>query len=183
MVAALYVDPRGPYPRMPNVDCWDETRDAKRYAGPHPVVAHPPCGPWSRLSFLCRHQDPDCGPRAVDQVRRFGGVLEHPQNSQLWRHCKLPWPGELPDEFGGQTFEVRQVAWGHCCEKPTWIYVVDVPAAVVASGIRTGGNAAHRVTNGPRGDQTLRRASANQAKLTPPAFAEWLVSLARAVQP
>ena len=43
MIAALYIDPRGPYPKMAEVDCWDETRDARLYDGPHAIVAHPPC--------------------------------------------------------------------------------------------------------------------------------------------
>ena len=75
-VSALYIDPRGPYPALV-ADCWDEARDAKHYDGPNPVVAHPPCGPWGRLRFLCKYQDASCGPRAVEQVRAFGGVLEH----------------------------------------------------------------------------------------------------------
>ena len=92
-VAALYVDPRGPYPSMPGVDCWDERRDARNYAGPHPVVAHPPCGPWSRLRFFCRHQARELAPLAVAQVRRWLGVLEHPMGSLLWREMALPLPG------------------------------------------------------------------------------------------
>jgi hypothetical protein len=180
MIAALYVDPKGPYPSMQGVDCWDEARDAKRYVGPWPVVAHPPCGPWGRLKFLCKYQDPNCGIRAVAQVRCFGGVLEHPSNSSLWKRCGLPNPGEPADAWGGYTVAVRQVAWGHCCAKPTWLYVVGVPLARVESEIRVGGEETHRVTNGSRGKTHLPRASATDIRRTPPPFAQWLVSLAEA---
>ena len=40
-VAALYVEPKGCYVGVAGVDAWDEARDARRYAGPYPVVAHP----------------------------------------------------------------------------------------------------------------------------------------------
>lgn len=177
-VAALYVDPRGPYPSMPGVECWDEQRDARNYAGPHPVVAHPPCGPWGKLSHFSR-QDPSGGPAAVAAVRRWGGVLEHPVGSKLWRHCELPYPGELPDPWRGYTVLVEQVAWGHCTRKPTLLYIVGAPVPE----IRTGGVPTHSVCNG-RGQRLVdgtrrRRATAAQARRTPPAFAEFLVALAR----
>lgn len=178
MIAALYVDPRGPYPKMVGVDCWDEARNAKLYRGPNPVVAHPPCGPWGRLSFLCTKQDATCAPYAVAQVRMFGGVLEHPTGSQLWKHCQLPKPGDPPDSWGGFTVSVRQVAWGHCCAKPTLLYVVGVPRERVERGIITGGIETHRVTNGSRGKTYLPRARAADIGRTPPLFATWLVSLA-----
>jgi hypothetical protein len=175
-VVALYVDPRGPYPEL--LEHWyDAERDARTYAGPCPVVAHPPCGPWGRLRFLCRHQDASLGPVGVEQVRAFGGILEHPAESRLFRACGMPFPGELPDAWGGRTYLVRQVAWGHQCEKPTWLYVVGVEPAAVVRGIRTGGVATHRVTSGPRGPQ-LPTATALRRRLTPRPFAEWLVSLA-----
>lgn len=47
-VAALYVVKGGCYFGLPGVDPWDEERDARRYAGPYPVVAHPPCERWGR---------------------------------------------------------------------------------------------------------------------------------------
>jgi hypothetical protein len=177
-VAVLYVDPRGPYPKL--VEHWyDEARDARTYAGPWPVVAHPPCGPWSRLSFLCTKQDASLGPIAVDQVRRWGGVLEHPYRSKLFRHCAMPYPGEMPDRWGGRTYDVRQVNWGHRCEKETWLYVVGTPVPRVLSGIRTGQRATHRITNGSRGRTDLPRVGELEARCTPPDFARWLISLAQ----
>lgn len=43
MISALYVEKDGVYFNLPDVDPWDETRDARLYKGPFPVVAHPPC--------------------------------------------------------------------------------------------------------------------------------------------
>lgn len=42
MIAALYVQTGGCYFGLPNVDPWDVHRDARKYDGPWPVVAHPP---------------------------------------------------------------------------------------------------------------------------------------------
>ena len=177
-VAALYVDKLGPYPKLPNVDCWDEQRDARLYAGPHPVVAHPPCGPWSRLRFFCKHQPKDLAPLAVEQVRRWGGVLEHPQASKLWDHCNLPLPGGLPDEFGGWSVEVDQVSWGHRARKTTWLYIVGVRPSSVT--FLRGGTPTHCVNSRNRNTHLLELSAAGRRR-TPPSFAEFLVSIARQV--
>lgn len=180
-VAALYVDPFGPYPRMPNVDAWDESRDARRYAGPFSIVAHPPCGRWGALSHLSQSYDAQLGPLAVEQVRRFGGVLEQPSRSKLWAHCALPEPW-CSDRFGF-CVEVEQGAWGHVARKRTRLYFVGVNWAAVANTIRM------RVTPGywcsgthskARGQTPpgVKVCSAVQRRRTPPAFAMWLVRLA-----
>lgn len=152
MIAALYIDPRGPYPAIEGVECWDESRDARLYSGPHPVVAHPPCGPWGRLRHLYRGSEHDCAPRAVEQVRKWGGVLEHPAGSKLWEACDLPppydaseplpehsplwrkhndWPlwkwGKPIDWAYGYTIALDQCEWGHVARKRTWLYLVGVP--------------------------------------------------------
>jgi hypothetical protein len=180
-VAALYVDPRGPYPSMPGVECWDEKRDARNYAGPHPVVAHPPCGPWSRLKHFCRRQDASCGPRAVEQVRVHGGVLEHPADSTLFPYCAMPLPGEFPDLWGF-TVAVNQCDWGHVCRKPTWLYVCGVlfPEFPDKPPPR---EPTHSICNGSGMADGKLRATALQARVTPPAFADFLVELARKCRP
>lgn len=193
-VAALYVDPRGPYPKMPDVFCMGEREDARTYDGDGPVVAHPPCGAWGSLSHMRvpnrerRTQDAGCGPIAVAQVRRWGGVLEQPAGSKLWAHSGIPAPGKGVDAFGGYAIEVCQVSWGHVARKKTWLYLVGIPDELAQAGIRRGGEPTHWVSGGrskmrkgsggvvPPG---IKICSAQQRRRTPPAFAEWLVSLAR----
>lgn len=46
VIAALYVETGGVYFNLDGVDPWDKERDARKYNGPHPVVAHPPCFLW-----------------------------------------------------------------------------------------------------------------------------------------
>jgi hypothetical protein len=193
-VAALYIDPRGPYPRMVGVDAWDATRDADCYDGPWPVVAHPPCGPWGRLAHLYRGNEHDCAHYAVTRVRAFGGVLEHPAESRLWEAWSLPRPGEPADAHGGYTIAVDQCEWGHVARKRTWLYLVRVPRAAITappfpgrepthwiSGFRSTHKRQTHVRGGVSCPPGIKVCSAEQRRRTPPAFAEWLVSLARTV--
>lgn len=65
MIAALYVETNGSYYGLDNVDPWDETRDARLYDGPYPVVAHPPCQLWGRF----------CHVNYANQVKYWVGKL------------------------------------------------------------------------------------------------------------
>src|SRR5690349_3019203 len=101
-VAALFVNPRGDYPRTPGVWAWDEKADARKYAGPWPVVAHPPCSRWCRLAGLVQARwghrvgdDGGCFASALASVREWGGVLEHPAYSKAWPAYGLATPDRL----------------------------------------------------------------------------------------
>jgi hypothetical protein len=182
-VAALFVRADSVYKTMPGVDAWDEARDARRWPGGAPVVAHPPCRLWAKLRQFAAAADPVAerllAVGAVASVRAFGGVLEHPAESTLWAHCGLPRPGRPPDAYGGWTGEVRQCDWGHKAEKLMWLYVVgchpdDLPA-LPPRAEPTG------VIKPQRGVPRDGRKIVTKAERehTPPAFAAWLVEVAR----
>lgn len=189
-VVALYVDPRGPYPGLVR-EWYDAARNAMTYRGGLPVVAHPPCGPWSRLSQLHKSaEELALAPHAVAVVQRCGGVLEHPKGSMLWEACKLPQPWVGEDSFGGFTIEVQQVNWGHPARKRTWLYIVGLgpgrlPAMPMArepthwaSGGRT--RSSRQGSPVPPG---IKVCSAQQRRRTPTDFARWLIEVARRCSP
>lgn len=144
-VAALYVQGDGCYSNLPHVDAWDQRRDARAYAGPYPVVAHPPCERWGRYwggapatwPRLVKGDDGGCFAAALDAVRRWGGVLEHPEGSHAWRHFGLVVPprdggwvrADWAHGHDGWTCCVEQGAYGHRARKATWLYAcgVDLP--------------------------------------------------------
>lgn len=139
MIAALFVETDGCYFGLPGVDPWDEARDAKLYAGPWPVVAHPPCQRWGRFwhgSTRKPHQfklgdDKGCFKAALAAVRTWGGVLEHPADSHAWRYFGLRAPQRFKgwQDAGdgvGWTCYVEQGHYGHMSRKPTWLYAVGV---------------------------------------------------------
>lgn len=185
-VAALYVERGGPYFTLDGVDPWDQARDARTYNGPDPVIAHPPCGPWGELRHLYKGNEHDCAGYAIAAVRRWGGVMEHPHKSKFWAVAGVSAPDEDPDQYGGFTVDVNQVSWGHVARKRTRLYFVGVSRDLVLSTIRTGGtpthwcsgtrNPNHRGGTVPPG---IKVCSAQQRRRTPPAFAQWLVELAR----
>jgi len=135
MIAALFVETKGVYAELPGVDPWDEARDARLYAGPHAVVAHPPCQRWGRYwsggpSVKVRRtlgDDAGCFASALASVRRWGGVLEHPEASHAWRTYGLFAPPRgggwvVADDCGGWTCCVEQGHYGHPARKATWLY-------------------------------------------------------------
>lgn len=130
MIAALFVETRGCYFGLPGVDPYDKARDARRYAGPWPVVAHPPCQRWG--AFATWHggtigADNGCFAAALSAVNRFGGVIEHPAYSRAWRHFGLPVPdpaGWRRDLFGSHVCAVEQGHYGYPARKATWLYYV-----------------------------------------------------------
>ena len=139
VIAALYVEPGGAYYGLPGVDPWDAARDARQYAGPWPVVAHPPCERWGRFwhgSPRKPHQfklgdDGWCFAAAVNAVLMFGGVLEHPADSKAWAAHDFNRPpragGWVPADFeGAWTCYVEQGFYGHAARKPTWLYAYGV---------------------------------------------------------
>lgn len=113
------------YKTLPGCDVWDADRDARKWPGGYPVVAHPPCRAWGRLSHMAKPRDDekDLARWAVSQVREWGGVLEHPSASKLWVDQRLPPPGER-DQWGGWTLPVHQHWFGHKAEKSTLLYIV-----------------------------------------------------------
>lgn len=133
MIAALYVETNGCYFNIPGVDPWDEKRDARLYAGPYPVVAHPPCQLWTRFAHVNfkrwggEHNRPGndqgCFKSALEAVRRYGGVLEHPAFSDAWKAYNLPRPvqGKWLQVGTDWVCEVWQSAYGHKARKRTWL--------------------------------------------------------------
>ena len=145
-IAALYVEAGGAYFGVPSIDPWDEKRDARRYAGPGPVIAHPPCQRWGKLwagqplwikrtgERKIKGDDNGCFAAALEAVRTYGGVLEHPWGSHAWPHFGLNVPPRsggwvMADFIGGWTCCVEQGQYGHYARKPTLLYAfgTDLP--------------------------------------------------------
>lgn len=200
MIAALYIDPRGPYMRMARVLPYALSEnqllpgfggaDARAYDGPFPVVAHPPCGPWSSLRRLYKGTTADraCAIRAVEQVRRFGGVLEHPGTSLLWDEVIEPLRSVEPYFRDEYTVKVDQCEWGHPARKPTKLFLVGVPRSALEVPPFPGRKPTHwcsgsrKNKGGGSVPAGIKVCSAEQRRRTPTLFAEYLVRLASAVR-
>ncbi len=195
-VAALFVETGGVYFGLPDVDPWDEARDARLYAGPWPVVAHPPCNKWSPLAYINQTRIPGyrvgddggCFEAALAAVRRWGGVLEHPAGSLAWsRHGLVrPFPraGWMQSllEHGCWVCEVSQAAYGHRAAKRTWLYFVGPEPDALDWNLPAVTAAVSGFTHGkPRSE--AERVRPAEASRTPVSFRDALLELARSCVP
>lgn len=188
-VAVLFARSDSFYKSINGCDVYDIERDARSFSGGMPVVAHPPCRAWGQLRALA---NPILGEKelaffALDQVRKNGGVLEHPKNSTLWPVAGLPAPGQR-DKFGGWTLPINQNCWGHRAEKPTRLYIVGCDPSGIPEIPMLLGEASHICgSSGRRRDGSrLRKGDFGwrpeitkaEREHTPEDLAFWLVELA-----
>jgi hypothetical protein len=178
MIAALYVATDGAYFNLKGVDPWDVERDARLYAGPYPVVAHPPCERWGRYwsggpSARKRRllgDDEGCFAAAWSAVNRWGGVLEHPEASHAFRIFGLVRPareGGWVRSGIGWTCCVEQGHYGHRARKATWLYAVTEtrPPKLLW------GSCGSRIM--------VERLGKRECAATPPAFRDLLIRIAK----
>lgn len=187
-VAVLFAREDSVYKALPGCDVWDQARDARRWPGGCPVVAHPPCRLWGKLRGFAKPDEGEreLAPWAVEQVRRFGGVLEHPSQSLLWKVCGLPEPGQR-DRWGGWTLPVTQNWFGHRALKPTRLYVVGCAPGSIPPIPFFLGEPTHVIQTRSHGRVRLKKGdlgwkpevSKAEREQTPSAMAAWLVELAR----
>ena len=182
-VAALFVRADSVYKTLPGVDAWDAERDASKWPGGSPCIAHPPCRGWGRLRHMAKTSPAEkrLALVALDFVDANGGVLEHPHVSTLWKHA---------EGRRGFLYTVDQSWWGHRARKRTTLYIVGVhpqklpPIPIVFE------EPTHIVAGGrPRDAVHAKRkrkawpcrpsVTPKEAESTPLAFAEWLVEVAR----
>jgi hypothetical protein len=202
MVAALFVETNGVYFGLPDVDPWDRHRDARTYAGPHPIVAHPPCERWGRYwggapwqtERKKKGDDGGCFAAALEAVRRWGGVIEHPEASHAWATFGLNAPPRhggwvVADFVGGWTCCVEQGHYGHRARKATWLYAhgIDLPSLkwgrapgafnLLDEGYHSKEERARKIKTG-----ICQRLSKQQRAATPAPFRDLLLAMARRPQ-
>jgi hypothetical protein len=137
--------------------------------------------------------DGGCFAAALAAVRRFGGVLEHPEASHAWDAFGIVRPpregGWVRSMFdGGWTCCVEQGHYGHAARKATWLYAVtpSQPPELRwgSSGPRARLDAGYhsREERARGGKQVGKRLTKRENTATPAAFRDLLLDIARLCQ-
>lgn len=169
------------YDRLPLADSWGVERDAHQFFAdpdPLPIVAHPPCRSWGRWKHRAKPRagERDLALKAVHHIQEFGGILEHPEGSDLFDI--LPPVGGFPDQFGGFVLKLDQCSFGHPCRKRTLLYIVGSRAVPRVPSFK---EPTHVVSTSKR-NGSLPTAPIVWREKTPSLFAQWLIALACDVQ-
>lgn len=184
-VAVLFARQDSIYKAISGCDVFDIDRDARTYTGDLPVVAHPPCRAWGRLRQFAkpRPDEKDLAIFAIDQIRRLGGVLEHPAQSSLWPVAGLPPCGASGDAYGGWSLAVDQFWFGHRARKRTFLYICGIEPSQLPPLPLVLGDAPMIITSSRRraadGSRYRKAVPDVEREATPRDFALWLLEVAR----
>ena len=131
--------------------------------------------------------DGGCFSKAIECVRAFGRVLEHPARSKAFRRFGLGTPRvgvwTESDDGIGHIVQVDQGHFGHAAKKPTWLYAVgcNLPALPVKPSPETWRNdsdKSERWKARAEKDGVCVLLSKKQRAATPVAFRDLLIKMA-----
>lgn len=73
-ISALFVRKDSVYKTL-GIDCWDIERDATNWPGGNPIIAHPPCRAWGKLSAFAhpRPGEKELAIKSIELIREWGG--------------------------------------------------------------------------------------------------------------
>jgi hypothetical protein len=136
--------------------------------------------------------DDGCFAAALEAVRAWGGVLEHPWGSAAWPHFGLVVPpragGWIKADAYGWTCCVEQGRYGHYARKPTLLYAVtksplpELDWGVSEPSFPPEAIARHGLAYCKRaGELAFKGGGSNSAVRidTPPAFKQVLIDIVR----
>lgn len=171
MITILFTQTHSIYKSLVE-DTYDKERNALNWKGGNTCIAHPPCRAWGNYSHKAK---PEPGEKelsiwAIQQVRQWGGILEHPKSSKLFKQL-LPQPGKQ-DLYGGWTLSIDQHWFGHPAKKPTYLYIVGIePKQIPAYPISLN-----------RWSNTIEKMSRHQREHTPLKLAKYLINIAELIE-
>ena len=174
MIPVLCVESESVYKNL-GFDAYDLERNAFTWPGGGPAIYHPPCRNFSRLRKFSKGGpiENSLALRCVSKLRLYGGVLEHPASSTLFKdYIGFPL---VPDKFGGFFLSINQYWFGHPCEKKTWLYIVGLtPSELPPYPLNF--NAIEFTISSSRREFITGKREVNQKwrSKTPIAFALWL---------
>ena len=121
---ALFCRTDSAYKKRAAWDVYDIDRDATKYNGSLPVVCHPPCRAWGRLSHMASPREGEklLANWSLVKVNQVGGIVEHPSGSKLWDIYRFI----VPDSNGGFVIEIDQYDFGHVAHKKTKLYICGI---------------------------------------------------------
>lgn len=124
-VDVYFVSNRSNYKKVPGFNCFDEKRNALLYPPKSVSIYHPPCRLFSKLRHFSTApvSEKFLAHWAMYYVRVYGGIVEHPYDSQLWKIYGFNQVGKV-DEFGGFWYIIDQHWFGFPTRKRTGLYIV-----------------------------------------------------------
>lgn len=176
MIPVLFTHENSNYNKIKIFDCYDINRDALSFNDRIPLIAHPPCRLFSRLRKFSTAplSEKKLAFFALAKVRQFGGILEHPRSSTLWKNGNFNLNGSV-DSYGGFLRSVDLSWFGFPARKKTMLYFCGITPGQLPSFPMSFNAITHVISSS--GNSGKKELSKNMRSSTPFPMIEFFIEV------